>query len=209
MSVCALQVLRLGPAFMLLSRQIVQLPPHFLRQEWEGKSSQGGNWKWEKQVAFSPRSTSCHSQWASSVYESTKHRITSKHELVHNTAIQRRHTPDKSTQSYIKTRSLMAAFRLIHKGCPQKTCLHLLFFFFFCTCVAMWAVPETPFSAVCFCLPLRTNPQLHQGSSSRVLRKGQRVTRDPAARRCIVSEPRWLTEDKSRLVAFEKARPLH
>lgn len=112
-------------------------------------SSRGWKWKWEKQVAFSPRSTSCHSQWASSVYESTKHRIISKHEcVIYNTALQPHHAPNKNTQSHVITAvSLMGGSWLSHTRCPQKP----VYFFWslpdivlFFSSLHVWAVPEHP-----------------------------------------------------------------
>lgn len=174
-------------------------------------SSRGWKWKWEKQVAFSPRSTSCHSQWASSVYESTKHRIISKHEcVIYNTALQPHHAPNKNTQSHVITAvSLMGGSWLSHTRCPQKP----VYFF--------WSLPDIVLFFSCLCMCERSlnilwcclhvfTPADKPATSSRVLWKGQCVMRDQAARCRIVLEAGWVTEDKSGLVAFEMAcRPLH
>lgn len=102
---------------------------------------------------------------------------------------------------------VMGGSWLSHPRCPQKLVYFWLFFFLFfpITDLVFAQAQKAPFWPCLFVFTPADRPE----ASSRVLWKGQCVMGDRAARCRIVLEAGWVTEDKSGLVAFGKARPLH
>lgn len=160
-----------------------------------------------KRSAFSPRSTSCHSQWASSAWEPTKHGVTSNHEFVIKPSCPPSLQP-YWTKTHIKKLNetlFTNSFKM-----SSKTCLLRILdsFFSFIGALVYILLPQQAVSIGTVCLCLLPGNRLD--ALSEVLRKGQCVMGEASSTVSHCFGHRMTHRRQIRAGGiWERTRPLH
>ena len=164
-------VLQVRPGAALLPRlscQIVHLPLHFLRRGEKKRKAPEGESESERNrlppLQGQPAATVNEPLQSMSQQSTGSLPSMNMSHLIQPLRPQQKHIIIRNNPCELNGRLLTDSCKMPSKTCPLLVFSRLFFFsvfFFFILCSCLWA--ETPVGAVCLCLPLRTNLQLHQG----------------------------------------------